>query len=381
MRRRASVLVAVGLVLAAGACDWSLPRFDPARTADNPDSGLSTGNVSGLRLAWAKPGGAFGAPLEANGIVVSTGLSSATATTAFSASDGSVRWTAPSNFVPGAIDGNSVYGTVESSMAGETFFNLTALSLDTGAVQWSALTGGSIVTNAVNGRIYVTGCTCAHGEGPVLEAWDAATHKIAWGTSYLNAQTAVGPAVANGIVYAVATSVVVPYGLTLFAYDERTGKQLWSRLLRQDCGATNPVVSNGDVFTTGGTYDAKNGALVTAWPVCTASDPVVVGTTVFAVIQDSTNVTLVSFNGASGASYWATQIGSTPTTDPLRAPAVGNDAVFVSNTQGVIAYDMGTGKPLWFAGGVSGPLHDPVIANGTVYAGTNMTLYAWRVPS
>jgi outer membrane protein assembly factor BamB len=256
---------------------------------------------------------------------------------------------------------------------------LTALSLDTGAVEWSAVTDSIGVTNAVNGRVYLAGCPCAHGGGPILQVWDAATHKVVWSTGYVNASAAIGPAVANGVVYAVGTSGAVPYGVTLYAYDDSTGKQLWSRLLRRDCAATDPVVSNGYVFTTGGTYDAKNGALVTAWPVCT-SDPAVVGTAVFAVVQSSTNVLLVSFNGASGASFWTAQIGTTPMTDPLRALVVGNDTVFVSNAQGVIGFDTATGKPIWFAGNVDGRLNDPSVTHGTVYAGTGTTLYAWRLP-
>ncbi len=376
------VVLAVLLVALAG-CDWALPRFDAARTANDPVSGLSTRNVAQLRLAWSKPGRALlgGTPLVAKGLVISEGIvGGRLTTTASNASDGSVRWTAPADFKPGAVDGNTVYGTVFASVNGEPNYTLTALSLDTGAVQWSAVTSATGVTNAVNGRIYVAGCVCAHGDGHVLEVWSAATHTIVWQTGW-NPQAAPGPAVANGVVYAVGTETAsVPYGLTLYAYDESTGRQLWSRLLRPDCGLSDPVVSNGYVFTTGGTYDAKSGALVTAWPVCTSSNPAVVGTNVFAVIQDSTNVTLVSFNGASGATYWAKQIGSTPATDPLRAPAVGNDVVFVSNTQGVIGFDAATGKPIWFAGGVDGPLNDPVVANATVYAGTTTSLYAWRLP-
>lgn len=377
-RRRLILLVLAGMLVALAGCDWPLPRFDAARTADNPDSGLDTTNVSQLHLAWSKLGGF---PIVAKGLVITRGFNGSGYTTnAYNASDGSVRWTAPANFAPGAVGGNTIYGTVFASVNGESEYTLTALSLDTGAVQWSAGTNATGVTNFVNGRIYVAGCVCTHGVAPLLEVWDASTHKIVWNTGWGSSSWAIGPSVANGVVYAVGTNTTVaPYGLTLYAYDETSGKQLWSRLLRQDCGLSDPVVSNGYVFTTGGTYDAKNGALVTAWPVCTSSNPAVVGTTVFAVIQDSTNVTLVSFNGASGATYWAKQIGSTPATDPLQAPAVGNDVVFVSNTQGVIGYDTATGKPLWFAGGVDGRLHDPAVANGTVYAGTDTTLYAWRI--
>lgn len=235
MRRRYGVrgVVVVAVLLVLSSCDWLQPRMDPARTANNPLSGLSASNVSTLRQVWSTSGNP-GVALVANGVVLpASTLGGVFTTRALNVSDGSVRWT--SDVVFGAVDGNVAYGVGPNG--------LTAASIGNGQLLWSATTSGFSVVGATDGKVLVRGAEAPRGYYfPEIQVWDASTHRELW--TFYDTDDHTPPAVANGVGYFVQVPAPpTPADPSLHAVDLADGHERWSISLRRGCQITGPVVT------------------------------------------------------------------------------------------------------------------------------------------
>ncbi len=344
--------------------------MDPARTANNPLSGLSASNVSTLRQLWSTSGNP-GVALVANGVVLpASTLGGVFTTRALNVSDGSVRWT--SDVVFGAVDGNVAYGVGPNG--------LTAASIGNGQLLWSATTSGFSVVGATDGKVLVRGAEAPRGYYfPEIQVWDASTHRELW--TFYDTDDHTPPAVANGVGYFVQVPAPpTPADPSLHAVDLADGHERWSISLRPGCQITGPVVSHGYVFWAGATYKASDGTFVANWPFCPTfgSDFATGGTTVFAERPGTTagSADFVSFDGVTGAVHWSNGVSTgTPqfsVTNP--EPVIGNDVVFASVNGGTVGFDTASGKPVALLGGVTAES----AVDGTLFAGGSAVLSAFR---
>src|SRR4051794_5398891 len=133
MRRSRRLMVMGAVVALLAGCSWTNARFDPARTARNPASGISSGTATTLRPAWTVPNVyLFPTPgLVADGVVVTSYAGQANA---YAAVNGAPLWTAPLGGP--AIVGDTVYGT-RSDPTDTSSYLLVALDLHTGKELWS----------------------------------------------------------------------------------------------------------------------------------------------------------------------------------------------------------------------------------------------------
>ena len=157
-----------------------------------------------------------------------------------------------------------------------------ALDATTGAVKWTATTGGAIFSSpsVANGVVYIG------SEDDKVYALDATTGAVKW-TRRPAPQVLSSPAVANGVVYIGSNDD------KLYALDAATGAVEWTATT----GATvesSPAVANGSVYV--GSIDAK----------------------------------LWAFDAATGATKWT---GAT-TGAIYSSPAVANGVVYVGSNDG-----------------------------------------------
>jgi len=367
MRRSRQLTAVVTAVLVVAGCSWTSARFDPARTAHNPYSGVSSRTVQTLRPAWSVPNRYLypGPALVASGVVVIAG---AGGVSAYEADDGSLLWSGA--FGPVAIVGDTVY-TTRSTQAGES--SLVALDLHTGAEQWSQRAQGSVYSADEESIFVGRGVGGGHG-APfylVLDVLDVRTHQLRW-----SEQFASEPAVADGVVYTYNRfTTAEPAVQELAAADESTGKRLWSVPMTPACqtDGSAPVVSGAYVYFGGQTRRRSDGTMVRTWPVCPQyTDVAVDGTTVVATVGSSDATSrIVAFDGVTGTVRW-TAAGATPAT-------IADDVVLVTTDAAVVAYAESTGKPVWFTG--LDPLSYVAAADGLLLVSSdipNPALRVWR---
>lgn len=131
------------------------------------------------------------------------------------------------------------------------------------------------------------------------------------------------PAVADGIVYAGTDTAAV------FAVDTDDGSEIWSTSVPGDRFASSPVVEDGMVYF-GDTVDSA-----------------------YAV------------NASDGKVEWTAEIGY----PMFRTAAIADGRVYFAIEDGLYAFDAATGSEEWSVG--KKHFGSPVIADGTVYAGSN----------
>jgi outer membrane protein assembly factor BamB len=356
MRRNRHLTAVVIAVLVVAGCSWTQSRFDPARTAHNPVSGISSRTIGTLRPAWSVPNTYLfpGAGLVADGVVVTA---YAGRVDAYAADDGSPLWAA--DLGPVAIVGDTLYSTTTSDPV-----SLVALDLHTGVRRWSTTAGG-VVSSADEDSVYLSrGVGGGHGEPyySVLDVWDVRSHRLRW-----SEQFAGEPAIAGGVVYTYDLfRNADPRVEELVAADASTGKRIWSAPMTPACPSdgTAPVVSGDNVYFGGQTRRRSDGALVRTWPVCPPfTDVAVDGTTVFASVgaSDATS-RLTAFDGVTGAVRWSAA-GAGP-------PTIADDLVIVHTDAAVVAYAESTGRPVWFTG--LDPLGYAVAADGLLLVSTDI---------
>ena len=168
MPSRLAVIVLAFLSLLAAGCNWSQPRFGPARTGHNPfASAVGTDNVNRLSELWSTPLAGRGVdPVVADGMVF----------VAVSGSDGG----------PGYV---------------------YAIDMTTGVIRWSLTFAGAgcrpgtcvspgLSVAAHDGKLFVARVLTTQGE---LSAYDTRTGAFIRG--YSGAST-YGPVVADGKLFA-----------------------------------------------------------------------------------------------------------------------------------------------------------------------------------
>jgi outer membrane protein assembly factor BamB len=369
--RRLAVM-GVALALLAG-CSWTNTRFDPARTANNPASGISSGTATTLRPAWTVPNRyLFPNPaLVADGVVLTSYAGHANA---YDAATGAPLW--DGTLGGAAIVGDTLFGTRSDTSDGSGYA-LVALDLHTGAELWrqTSTAGGApyrlsgSVLSADSGTVFVRYSVSAgtYPDGG-LDAWNLSARHLRWSEA-----EAGEPAVAGGVVYTfVQQNSAPPTVNELVAADERSGHVLWSKPVARPCfGESGPVVSGAYLYAAGETRRVSDGSLVRAWPTCPQADLAVDGTTVFTLTGAGQ---LTAFDGPTGAVKW-TATASTP-------PTISHDLVLVGAGTAVVAYDEATGHPVSFVGlGGVGATTSPIAADNLLLVGTDnpeASLKAWR---
>jgi hypothetical protein len=166
------MVVGAACALLAG-CAWANTRFDVARTAKNPASGISSGTATTLRPAWTVAN-TFLSPspgLVADGVVVTSAAGHANA---YDAATGSPLW--DGTLGGGAIAGDTLYGTRSDTSDGSGYA-LVALDLHTGQELWrqTSSAGGAAsrasgtVVSADSGSVFVVYSLGGTDSG--LDAW------------------------------------------------------------------------------------------------------------------------------------------------------------------------------------------------------------------
>jgi outer membrane protein assembly factor BamB len=171
------------------------------------------------------------------------------------------------------------------------------------------------------------------------------------------------PSIAGGILYAGSA-----------ALDAATGARLWSAPVPGS--DLQSAVANGLVYIGSGdgnlyACDALSGAVRWSAPSGASGQaaPVVAGGAVFV----SGNGRITAFDAATGAVRWVATPGGGA---PLTSPAVANGLVYaVAKDNQLYALDATTGAIVW-VNVSAGPVEAaPVVAGGTVYAGSTDSRY------
>lgn len=308
--------------------DWPQFGSGPCRTSFNPyEFVLSPSTVGNLVADWQYPLAqvVFASPAVVNGVVYFPGGDASGTVYAFNARTGTVLW--QSTVVndeqiistPAVADGILYVGVLNN-------YTLYALDISTGTVLWTYATGGYVGSSpaVANGIVYFESWNDDHN----VYALDARTGAVRW-TYTMTAAGILGtsPAVANGVVYVGSDYV--------YALDANTGALLWKYGPGIEDFAGSPAVANGVVY-----------------------------------VGDGNGVD--ALNASTGAVVWESGVaGSTS------SPGVANGAVYIASDK-MFALNAGTGAMIWEYTTTDGHgfWTSPTVANGVVYAGSFVTLYA-----
>jgi outer membrane protein assembly factor BamB len=318
---------------------------------------LNVSNVGGLELLWsAATQGNNSSPVVANGVVYVE--SESRYLYAFDAATGQRLWVVPTGDhtyhilpTPAVADGVVYAGSYDG---------LYAFNAATGKLLWSALPGGSVESVTVaNGVVYEGGAG--------LEAFDAATGQAIWTATNVSAIFSA-PAIANGVAYVGSDDGSV------YALDAATGQQIWQSANTEGSIFGSATVANGIVYVQSYDYffafSAASGG--TLWSTS-------VGSTVFSSPAVANGVVYEgpdAFNAATGQPLWSAAIGSVYST-----AAVANGVVYLgTETSNVYALNGATGQTLWTAATDSPVATALAVANGVLYAASEGTVYAYRLP-
>jgi outer membrane protein assembly factor BamB len=318
--RRRFLLAATCLGLTVIGCgcghsdtDWRLPNHDAASTRDAPGTGITTKNVTSLRLIWririrarTESGAVTATPLISNGVVYIQDMKSNVV--ALAAATGRQVWRHSfSATSPGpnglALAGGRIYGATDS-----TAF---ALSAKSGRTLW---TRGLVTQRA----------------------------------RYVD----VAPQVANGLVF-LSTVGLPPNGKgVLYALDETNGRVVWRRSTIKRPFAVPAEAGGGGAW-----YPPSVNASTAYWGIAnpypfggSRSHPNGGAYAGPALYTDS----LLATNARTGAVDWYDQVVPHDVRDydfavpPILASISGRDLVFGAGKGGiVIAWDLKTHKRLW----------------------------------
>jgi len=287
---------------------------------------------------------------------------------------------------------------------------------------WSTEIGGLIGSSPVvsDGKVFISNWFVDWEKKGKLYCLDAQTGEILWNNSIGSNGSTSTAAIAEGKVFVGSVSG------DIHCIDVSSGEKIWSREIENNPGshgvASSPLIYDGKVFVTSfsdGTlhvFDFEGNEL---WNLSTGNainwytSPAAVDDKVF-FAANIDNYTLCSVNMSSHYLLWSfntsTEVKSTPaikdntiffaSADRLYAvnittgkelwnssfscsmssPAVSSSRVYIgSSNSRLYCYDADDGSELWNTT-VNGPIYSsPVVANNTVYFGTNTangTIYA-----
>jgi outer membrane protein assembly factor BamB len=347
----ALAILLVGLVPMAGAqANWAQTYNNGAHTGYNPsEKTLGVSNVSSLQLLWAAS--------VAGGVT---------------------------NF---AVSNGVVYATGQAN-------NLVALNASTGALLWSANTGGNTGTNAIatgGGLVFVQCDLTDQGGNPygAICAYKAKTGKLAWQFSSpcncLPEAYIQSPLVyAGGVLYFGFASGGTTSVRGIYAVRAATGASLWGyEAFSNSFGVGPAAVAGSDVYVDAGPsaeivgLATSNGAVAWTTPISTANAPVSVsGGVVYASSYwTGSNATLYALNSTTGATLWSYTYGTESWCGGAEAPsppAIAKGVVYFQGVDGnLYALTAKNGRSMW----VDTPneslcdhyTSSPSIANGVVY--------------
>jgi outer membrane protein assembly factor BamB len=377
-------IASTAAVIALAACGWANDRFDPARTARNPQSGIGTSNAASIKRVWTSVGMADSQTpaFVSGGTAV---LQYGDHARALDLTDGSVLWTtAAGGLRVGGISSGTVYA-VRPSSSMHTNYTLVALDLDTGATQWSASRSPSVgetnvpVIAAVDGNTLLIDDEKGAPSGSTLDVWDVSTRKVRWSTAA--PASSYAEAIAGGVVYRLAYHD----GDTIDAVDEQDGQPIWSVPYHGPCpyGPT-PVVSGPYLYAYGETRRISDGSVVHTWDFCPPqlTSVAVDGEIVFAyrAATSTSTATLYVFDGITGAFRWSARAEGVGA-GPYGSPTIADDLVLLTDGNTVVARAEADGHRVgsFTLDGDARPVTDAVAASGTVLvAGSDDALYAAR---
>jgi outer membrane protein assembly factor BamB len=238
---------------------------------------------------------------------------------------------------------------------------------DTGAVVWTATTGGNIFPAPTIAGAFVYVGSSDHN----IYAFNSHTGSPAWNFTTGN-EVLSSPVVASGILYAGS------FDHNIYALKATTGAAAWAAPAVLDSGiVSSPAVAGGAVYvgTVGGKVyglDARTGAPVWAAPFVTGnpvtSSPAVVNGLVFVGSED---FSLYALNAATGTKVWSQPTGGFIDT----SPAVANGIVYIASDDGKLyAFRANTGTLIWSVPAAVFPGNSsPAVANNVVYVGDQST--------
>lgn len=185
------------------------------------------------------------------------------------------------------------------------------------------------------------------------------------------------PAVVDGRVYVAS---IYPDS-TLYVFDALTGEKIWGTPDGQpvETSSTSPAVADGMVLLGVSNlleaFDAASGRLV--WRFAADSlittSPTIADGVVYVASQDRHAYAL---NARTGHRIWETPLPGIPATGPI---AVTSDLVYVS-ANAVYALDRASGAIRWHAG--TDPLNAPVVAGNAVYVSeSDFRIHAYQADS
>jgi outer membrane protein assembly factor BamB len=361
--------------------DWPQYHFDHAHTGFNRfENVLSPSNVSGLQVAWSFPGPctSYSGPVAVDGTVYVGNYCNTLY--ALDEGTGAMKWSAATG---GKVDATpAVVGEIVYVGAGDG--KVYAFNKDTGTRLWSYATGSVIYSSpAVRNGIVFIGSTNSN-----LYALDGSTGALLWSVLTGGAVNST-PVVAGGVVYVGSADG------SLYAIDEHTGGILWTGPTGGE--VSSPAVRRNEVFVGSSAgllyvFDARGCGSATCSPlwvgdpgVGTGSSPAIAYGRVFIGGADGN---LYAFNADGCGASTCAEVWSAATGGSIGGgPAIANLVVYTGSSfeNAIYAFDADTGALLWsYSGGSTGygGDTDPSVADGMLFATLTWSfqVYAFRLP-
>ena len=368
-----AALLVLGVAGETLAAEWRQFHAGPSRVGVSPENGLTRRNIDRLRIEWrratnASKEGVNSSPAVADGSVYVG--SDDGRLWAFSARSGAVRWSArtggPIRSSP-AVVGNTVY-------IGSDDGRIYALATRTGRVRWSRALGGRVTGSplVVDGRVFIG------SRGGRFYALDADTGRVKWRRRIWSVWDAA--AYANGTVYVGSDQEQV------YAFEGRSGRLRWSADVWGRVRST-PAVKGDRVFVgtdMGRLYalDRRSGARRWVSQAVAAGDgfircaPAVAEGRVYVSLGLTTTPMdgkVKAFRADDGRHVWTGEMADYSTSSPAY---VNGMVIAGSFDRRLYAFNADTGREIWTSGfpyqggffdrGISG---SPAIAGGRIFIG------------
>jgi len=279
----------------------------------------------------------------ADGVVVTGNINGKGGTFAYDAATGKRLWQAPGHLRAGPVtDGRRVYST-------NTGVGLSAFDLKTGKVAWT-VAGAETADGAdlllSDGRVFAVD---DHGK---LRVYEAASGRPLWVHEYSPGgyltYCPTTPVAADGLVYYAGDDQNTPSQAFLWALNATTGEVVWRHAVKPN---------RADRY----------GSCVT---------PAAVGA---GVVTVASNHVMLGLDGRTGAEKWRKaverRVDGVAEPRPLSAPFVHDDRVYAIFEEGLIGWDVASGRRAFeFAGNFPASNYHRMLAlaEGTVYFIANL---------